>query len=98
MENRRIASLVWDDWNRAHLQKHGITQSEAEAVVLGDPYVRESYKGRLLATGPNESGRILAVALGPVPGADRVWYVFSARPASRAERARYADWKETSGT
>jgi uncharacterized DUF497 family protein len=93
MMNRDFAALRWDDWNRQHLEKHGITPAQAERVVQGTSYLQESYKGRLLVVGPEDSGRVLAVAIGLVPGTENVWYVFSARPASRKERSRYTEWK-----
>jgi uncharacterized DUF497 family protein len=93
MTNREFAALRWDAWNQHHLEKHGVTPAQAEMVVHGNPRVQESYKGRLLLVGPIESGRLMAVVVGLVPGTENVWYVFSARPASRKERSRYADWK-----
>jgi len=84
-----IERLVWDDWNRDHIAKHGVSPEEAEEVVAVDPLVRASYKGRLLFLGPTLAGRMLAVVIGPVPGEDLSYYVFSARPASRKERRAF---------
>jgi uncharacterized DUF497 family protein len=81
-----IDRLEWDDWNRAHIAKHAVKPIEAEEVVAGQSLVRETYKQRLQLVGPTMEGRMLTVVIGPVPGQAGVYYVFSARPASRQER------------
>ena len=88
-----IHHLDWDDWNRDHIAKHAVAPEEAEAVIAGDSLVRSSYKSRLVFTGPTFSGRMLTVVAGPVPDQADVYYVFSARPASREERAAYQQQK-----
>ena len=93
MSHPRIGLLVWDAWNQEHLQKHAVTPDEAVEVVMGDSLINETYKNRLMVIGPNTAERVLTVVIGQVPGADHVWYVFSARPASRLERVRYSQWK-----
>jgi uncharacterized DUF497 family protein len=85
--------LEWDDWNRDHIAKHEVVPEEAEQVVRSDPVVLESYKGRLILIGPTSSGRMLAVIVGANPKLLNVYYVFSARPASRKERRIYEDEK-----
>jgi uncharacterized DUF497 family protein len=84
-----IERLIWDDWNRQHLTKHQVTPIEAEQVIAGEPSVRISYKNRLQIVGPTATGRMVSVIIGPVPAAVDTYYVFSARPASRRERAAY---------
>ncbi len=84
-----IQGLIWDDWNREHIRKHGVSEAEIEEVVTLEPMQRETYKGRTLLIGPNGEGSLLAVVVGPVPGSAGRYYVFSARPASRQERKRY---------
>ena len=83
--------LVWDDWNRTHIARHGVTEDEVEAVCSGGPIVyRESYKDRLVLLGTTPAGRVLAVVLGPVPNAPAgTYYPFTARPADRTERREY---------
>ncbi len=93
MERPLIDEVVWDDWNRRHLTKHAVAQEEAEEVLAGDPFYRSSYKDRLVATGQTLAGRVLTVVVGPVPDRPHVYYVFSARPASRRERAAYQQQK-----
>jgi uncharacterized DUF497 family protein len=82
----RIDRFHWDDWNLDHIARHAVLPEEAEEVVAGTPVVRETYKQRLQLIGPTLAGRILSVVAGPVPNQPGVYYVFSARPASRKER------------
>jgi uncharacterized DUF497 family protein len=84
-----IDRLIWDRWNQDHITKHAVLPEEAEEVVAGESVVRESYKRRFQVIGPTLSGRMLSIVVGPVPDQPDVWYVFSARPASRKERAAY---------
>jgi uncharacterized DUF497 family protein len=84
-----VDRLVWDDWNRHHVARHAVLPEEAEEVVAGEPVVRATYKQRLLFIGPTLARRMLTVVMGPVPNAPGVYYVFSARPASRQERRYY---------
>lgn len=82
--------LVWDAWNLRHIwERHGMRPEQVEDVCIGDPVVSPSYKNRAALIGPDRSGRILTVVLGPVPGQSAAYYVFSARPASRKERRDY---------
>jgi uncharacterized DUF497 family protein len=85
----RIDCLVWDDWNRDHIAKHAVMPEEAEEVIASDAVIRQTYKQRLHMIGPTLAGRIPAVVAGPVPDRPGTWYIFSARPASRKERAAY---------
>ena len=82
----RIRSLRWDDWNLEHITKHGMEPDDAAEVVWGSPIVDTTYKGRLRYTGPNAARRLLTVIVCAGPGQPGVYYVFSARPASRKEK------------
>lgn len=88
-EPPHIARLHWDAWNREHLQKHAVSPEEAEEVAENEPVVRETYKQRLQLIGRTRARRVLTVIVGQVPGQAGVYYVFSARPASRQERRFY---------
>jgi uncharacterized DUF497 family protein len=89
MSRPPIDRLVWDDWNRDHIVKHGVTPTEAEEVVGKKAIYRQSRKNRLVVTGPTDVGRMLTVVVGPVPNQPGLFYVFSARPASRQERREH---------
>ena len=86
-----IEELIWDDWNREHIQKHGCTDDDVEFMCSRRVHHwRDSYKGRKIFLGENAGGRVLAVVLGPVPDAPSgTFYPFSARPASAKERRFY---------
>src|SRR5687767_5495268 len=88
-----IDRLLWDDWNRDHIAKHAVLSEEAEEVIAGLPSVNETYKQRLQLVGPTLAGRMLAIVVGAVPDRPGVYYVFSARPASRKERRMYEQTK-----
>lgn len=89
MDHPKIARVVWDGWNTEHVAKHGVSPEEAEQVLAGETISEDTYKQRLLVIGSTKSGRILTVIVGRVPYTSEDWYVFSARPASRKERAIY---------
>jgi uncharacterized protein len=89
-----IDRLLWDEWNRDHIAKHAVLPEEAEEVIAGLPRVNETYKQRLQLVGPTLAGRMLSIVVGAVPDRPGVYYVFSARSASRKERGMY---KQTIG-
>lgn len=89
MPSPRIDALDWDEWNLAHITKHQVTQGEVEDVVTGDALVYTTYKHRFIVTGPTIEGRMLTVIIGESPRQHHLYYVFSARPASRTERHAY---------
>jgi len=96
--DHEIERLVWDDWNREHIRKHGVTLEDAEDVVSGLPTFEETYKGRLKAVGPTTTGRMVVVIIGSVPGRVGDYYVFSSRPASRNECRQYDREMKGAGT
>jgi len=87
--------LVWDDWNVPHIARHEVTPEEVEAACQAEPVLyRRSYKGRLMLLGETPTGRVLAIVIGPVPGAPSgTYYPFTARPADRRESRYYNDLK-----
>jgi uncharacterized DUF497 family protein len=89
MPDLKIRSLFWDDWNRDHSTKHGISIAEIEALLTGSVFGRETYKDRYQILRANEDGRVRSIVVGAVPNQPDTWYVFSARPASRRERRRH---------
>ena len=93
IDRPRVGELIWDDWNQDHIAKHAVLPEEAEEVFAGAPVVHETYKQRLQVIGPTLARRMLSIVVGRVPAQPDSWYVFSARPASRKERAFYAQAK-----
>lgn len=89
----QIDRLDWDAWNLPHIARHHVIPVEVEEVAAGDMLVTLTYKARLQLVGPTAAGRMLAVIIGPVPHQRGVYYVFTARPASRKERRAYVQTK-----
>jgi uncharacterized DUF497 family protein len=89
-----IDRLDWDEWNREHITKHDVTQQEATEVVRSRPLIEEAYKGRYRLIGDTLHGQILVVIVGENPETHGLFYVFSARPASRRERERLQVFRE----
>lgn len=91
----RIVGFVWDDGSaRKSLDKHGVSQKEAEEVFL-DPHLQllddEKHGGdekRIHAYGQDAAGRKLQVSF-TLRDNDTLIRVISARPMSRRERASY---------
>ena len=82
-----IRRLVWDDWNTAHIARHGVSPAEVEEVCENDPMISATYKERIRAVGLTRAGEMLTAILAPQGGG--VYYPVTARPASRQERRRY---------
>lgn len=80
--------LIWDEWNVSHVAQHEVTPGEVEQVCHGDPAEGETYSGRVMLIGPTTAGRMLTVILAPKE--QDSYYVVTARPASRRERATWA--------
>lgn len=96
-----VTRLVWEERNLVHSwDRHRITQALVEEVCFGDPdnlHVSDTYEGRLLVTGPTRDGQLLAVVVSAThernPYGPGVYYVISARVASKRERNHYRAWK-----
>lgn len=91
-----VRRLVWDDWNVSHISRHDVIPEEVEAACHAQPvFFKETYKGRLMILGMTPAGRVLAIVIGPVPGASAgTFYPFTARTAHRSERREYARLRE----
>jgi uncharacterized DUF497 family protein len=83
-----VRRLTWDAWNVAHVARHSVVPEEIEQMCHGDFIVRPTYRQRLLVIGPALAGRVLAAVLEPEEAEDS-YYVVTARPADRKERATY---------
>jgi len=86
-----ITRLIWDDWNVAHIARHGVTQIDVEDVCQGDYLTRQAYHGRIMVIGPNAVGNLLSVILAPED--EGSYYVVTARPAATKERRIYRQTK-----
>lgn len=61
----KIKGLIWDDWNKQHIAKHGVSSEEVEEVCQGKYDIIESYRKRLLIVGKTKKERLLAIVLSP---------------------------------
>jgi hypothetical protein len=86
--------IDWDDGNaRKSLDKHDVTQAEAEQVFAGEPLLAEDLKHsqaevRFQALGETAEGRRLHVSFTLRGGGKKV-RVISARDMNHKERAYY---------
>ncbi len=60
-----VKGLIWDDWNKEHVAKHGISVEEVEEVCHASSKVVESYRKRILLVGKTKKGKVLAIVLSP---------------------------------
>jgi hypothetical protein len=58
-----VTIFQWNDWNRDHIDEHGVLPEEAEDVVRGAkaPYPEDAGEGKLLVWGQGPEGRYLQV-------------------------------------
>lgn len=84
----------WDDGNaRKNLDKHGVSQAEAEQVFASEPLLADDVKHsqaepRFQALGKTIEGRFLHITF-TLRGSDKNIRVISARDMNRKERAIY---------
>lgn len=60
-----VKGFIWDDWNREHLARHGITPDEVEEVCHRKHKLVESYRKRILIVGQTKQGKTIAIVLSP---------------------------------
>ncbi|MDP2586401.1 MAG: hypothetical protein Q8P32_01360 [Candidatus Komeilibacteria bacterium] len=61
----RIYGLIWDEWNKHHIARHGISVAEVEEVCHGNHRAVVSYRKRILIEGKTKRGKYLIIALSP---------------------------------
>jgi uncharacterized protein len=91
----RIEGFDWDEGNsRKSVDKHGVTQAEAEQVFFNEPLLvaedarHSDREARLHALGSTDAGRLLHVTF-TLRRDDTMIRVISARAMHRNERRRY---------
>lgn len=90
-----IQTLVWDEFNVAHIARHSVTRDEVEEVCHEAFAVRETYNERFMVIGKTKAGRMLAIVLHPKR--NEAFYVVTARTADRKERRIYQAEVEEGG-
>ena len=89
-----IEGFDWDDGNaRKSLDKHGVSQAEAEQIFAGEPLLAEDIKHseaepRFQALGETSDGRRLHVTFTLRDNGSKLRLI-SARDMNRKERAKY---------
>jgi hypothetical protein len=82
--------LVWDSYNTAKIEAHGLTQEEVEAVANNAPRFFTNLAGRsagYVMVGPDMSDRFIFAPMIPVSD-DRDWYVVTAFRMARQRALR----------
>jgi len=79
----------WNDWNREHATRHGVTEEEAEMVVeqARPPYPEDLGHDKWIVCGRGSGGRFLQAVY--VIDPDGTFYVIHARPLTDTEKRRY---------
>lgn len=75
----------------AHIARHQVTPEEVKDICHQDPIATESYNGRIRVIGRTR-GNILTAILAPQTE-EGVYYIVTARTASRKERQLYRSQK-----
>jgi uncharacterized protein len=93
----RIEGFDWDDGNaRKSVDKHDVTQAEAEQIFFNEPMLviedvrHTGQETRFHALGRTDLDRLLHVTF-TLRNRDRLIRVISARPMHRRERSRYEE-------
>jgi uncharacterized DUF497 family protein len=79
-----IAQLILDVTNIPHIARHQVNPDEVEQACQQLLATFPGKSGRILVVGKSQAGRILSLVL--APKGDGVYYVVTARDASRTER------------
>jgi hypothetical protein len=87
-----VEKLTWDEQNIAHIARHEVTKDEVEQFCYSDAHPEEGYLGRIRLVGATNAGRMLAFVL--ARKGDGVYYVVTARPASRTSENDTMNAKE----
>ncbi|MDA1337948.1 MAG: BrnT family toxin [bacterium] len=81
-----VKDLVWDKWNRVHIEKHNLTPKQVEQVFLDNKRVyQKSYNNRIMIIG--KCGKRIISTIMAKEG--KKYYVITARDASKEERLNY---------
>lgn len=80
-----IKELVFDNWNRNHIQKHNVTVEEIIKAGHNLIYHKQSYQNRYVAIG-RSGQRLLSLVIKRVSLS--TYYLVTARDASKKEREK----------
>ena len=60
-----VTGLIWDEWNKKHIQRHNVTTEEIEEVCHSQIKTYKTYRGRIEVIGETRAGRKLKIILSP---------------------------------
>lgn len=60
-----VKGLIWDEWNKEHIAKHGVSAEEVEEVFHGKYLAIKSYRKRIQVSGSTKKGRKITIILSP---------------------------------
>ena len=80
-----IKKLIWDKYNTAHINKHGVTVEEAERIAKNVIFHKKAKKKRYSIIG-RVGTRILTVILSRVVAG--TYYPVTARDSAKKEREK----------
>jgi len=87
-----IQHLFWDDFNREHIKKHNVSQSEAEQALNNAVVILEGHDDRYLVIGRTINNRLLTLVIDTHPPEGH--YIVTARDTNQKER-KLINRKET---
>jgi len=90
---KRKPALLWDVWNEAHIQKHGVSKKEAEEAYKVSEFLVAAKHGRTQILTRLQNGRLITVFLSYKN--QKRPYAVSARDASQKERRWYYEQTQT---
>lgn len=83
MTKIKVKKIIWDDWNREHIKKHNVTQSEVETVARNFITHARAKEGRYSLFGRSGTRMLTIIIRREEPGE---YYVVSARDSAKKER------------
>jgi uncharacterized protein len=87
-----ITQLHWDDWNLAHIARHGVVPEEVEQSLKDEMALfLKARQGRVMVLG-RAGARLIATVLNEQE-TEGLFYVITARDMSKKERAYYRTQK-----
>ncbi len=78
-----VKTVVWDQWNKEHIKKHGVLIREVEEAGKNIIYHRKSKKNRFLAVG-RSGNRMVSLIIRRLESTK--YFLVTARDASKKER------------
>lgn len=82
-----MKKLIWNEWNKNHIKKHGVTIDEVEEIFKNWKVENDSYLDRKEYFGITKRGRMLVIVVSYK--CNKKPYVISARDMNRKERRNH---------